>query len=601
MATSAEIGASDNYTGNANLGGASAPVFNIDSKPLELLSQYTFHYNKSVWDQKQAETNAKVKQLADLSNIHLNDLRGRDKEQASKEFNELLNYASDYARKTPKNNEEKLQQELEWQTKLGAFNNNFDSGKNRAVSYYAHLNTIKQNIPDATTQDEAIKQLNKTFDDTTIDTPISAVPNFKIEKFGIPDPTQQKFTSVAIMGNDNLKMKNGIYNPRINGGIADASIFAIAKAYPKQGTSEYDSLSDNEKAQADIQRTVTSDSKGLVDSANILNKAMQPYIKDGKFDVDSFENDNASNTTLMNAYNGVKKFNEGMHDSYNQAINGYFSNKGINIPLPPNINPNDFKYGFVDFAKGVTPNNLVQSGMYAKYTGDTFEADIQHTGEKNDLIKANITAATTRRGQDLDYGAAMKRINAETDKWKASQTGSTTQINGAMTRAKRIYADMMKLADSKGVISPEKIRQLNVEQLKYLGIEVPQQRDAEGKITDQGGFKPLNFEPETEYAIQLSNNGEVKVLRPKEGEKKLVRLADGRFNGLFEPTKSTNIYNIGTNILNEELKNAGTKELNSYYGVDVTGNETKQTEGGTQSASGSTKLTQAQKFLQGLK
>lgn len=597
MATASDIGANfDNYTGNAALGGADAQVFNLDTKPLELLGQYTYHFKKAQWEQQQADTNAKVKELSDLSNIHLNDLRGKDKEQATKEFTDLLNYAGEYARKIPKNNQEKIQQELEWQTKLGAFSNNFDSGKQRAVSYYAHLNTIKQNITDATTQDEAIKQLDKKFDTTGIDTPISAVPNFKIEKFDIPDATQQEINTVAISGNDNFNVKGMIYNPKLNAGVADATILGIGKAYPKKGTPEYDNLSQNEKDQADIQATTTPEGKGWVDAVDPLNSAIKKYVKDGHFDADSFETDNASNITLMNAYNALKKYDSDNQDRYNQSINGYFTDHGINIPLPPTVNPNDFKVGFVDFAKGVNANQLVQSGMYAKYKGDIFTKTIQHTGEANDLIKASMSNATTRRGQDLDFKAASNRLKADEEKWKASQSGSTTQINGAIERAKRIYTDMLKLTDKNGVISPDKVRQLNIEQLKYLGIEAPQKRDVDGTIIDQGGFKPLTFEDKVPYAIQLKD-GNVQVLK----DATINETGSGSYKGQFDPTKSTNIYNIGTNILNEELKNAGSKELNSYYGVDVTGQATQFTQGGTATQSGQIKLTDAQKFLQGIK
>lgn len=586
MATSADIGANfSDYQGNAALGGAGLGVFDIDTRPLSQLAQYTFFYKKNLWEQKQKETDAKVAELADLSNISLNDLRGKDKEQATKEFAELQNYASEYARKDPKTPQERMQNELEWQTKYGAFKNNYGSGKTRAVTYYKLRNEILSKITEAKTQDEAIRQLDKQFEDTSIDTPISAVPNFKIEKFDIPEPTSQKFNSVAILGNENLDIQGSVYNPKLNAGVADATILGIGKAYPKQGTPEYDNLSENEKNQANIQSTITSSGKGWVDATEPLNAALKRYIKDGKFDAEGFETDNASNTTLMNAYNALKNYDAYNRNKYNEALNGNFNDRGLSIPLAPNVNPNDFKVGFVDFANGVNPNQLVQSGMFAKYTGDVFAKKITET----DNAIQRATLAATIADNNADRFLKSKELKLNEDKWKATQTGSTTQVNGAMERAKRIYADMLKLTDKNGVISPDKIRQLNVEQLKYLGIEAPETIETiDGTTTKiKGGFKPLTFEPETQYAIQLIN-GEIRVLKPLKG-KNVEKTVTGGYRGLFDPTKSTNIYNVGTNILNEELKNAGTKELNSYFGVDVTGTPIMTTEGGTQTQSGSTK------------
>lgn len=602
MAEASSIGAAfENYQGNAALGGASLGVLDIDTKPLQQLAAYTTMYNKSVWDQKQKETDAQVKELADLSNISLNDLRGKDRDQAAQEFADLQQYASDYIKKVPKNAQERMQNELEWQTKKGAFMNNFGSGKQRSISYLSHLNTIKNNITDAKAQNVAIAALDKQFDSTDIGTQISALPQYKLQNIDVSDPSVQKVHLVGVGPNQNLDVESTLYNPKLNTGKADETVFGVVKAYPKNGTPEYDNLSDNEKQQADMQGTVESNGKIWNDMANPLNSVLQAKSPDGallyfdgegSFNAAKFEDDNASNSVVMKAYNALKGLDSYSRTKYNEASTGVFNDKGLSFKLPENVNPDDFKSGFIDFKKGVTPAQLVQAGMFAKYAGDVTQKKITET---NNALEAARLGETIRHNKASE-GLQGREIKMNEDKWKNAQKGSEPQINGAMQRAKRIYSDLLKLADKEGTISPDKVRQLNVEQLKYLGIEAPTERDpTTGAIISQGGFKPLDLSPakdnegnvipnQNPYVIQLVN-GQVKVLRNAHPSQ-----FGGSYKGEWDNTKSTNIFNIGTNILNEELKNSGAKELNAYTGVDLTdvssGGQPDNTSAGTKSMKG---------------
>lgn len=591
MPDAASIGANfSDYQGNAALAGGNFGVVDVDTRPLQNLAAYTMLYNKQVWQQKQKETDDTIAKLADLSNIQLNNLRGKDKEQATKEFAELQKYASEYARKIPKTPQERMQNELEWQTKYGAFKNNYTSGKDRAVTWQKRYNDIIGGTQDAKAKDKQIEILNKEFDNTDIGTKISGEPAYKVSVVEVPNPTPQKFQSVAIGDNENVTVDATVYNPKTNAGMADAAVLGVTKIYPKEGTPEYNNLSEAEKNQAAIQSTFESGAKVWMDATEPLNQALKQYVNtDGVFDAQSFENDNASNTTLMNAYNALKRYDSYNRQKYEQAKSGIFNDKGLSIKLPENLNPEDFKVGFVDFSKGVNANQLVQSGMFAKYGGDIFGKKV--TENNNAIERAKL--AETIRNNKADQYLKGKQLGLEEQKWKAAQTGGSTQINGAMERAKRIYNDLLKIADKNGVISPNNIRKLNVEQRKYLGIEVPEERDpATGNILSKGGFKPLDLS-DADYGIQLAN-GNINVFGPKRNDKgevveSLKVLDDGRLTGHLDNNKSTTLFNIGTNILNEELKNAGSKELNSYYGVDVSGQITQNTEGGATSASGSVK------------
>lgn len=379
MATAADIGANfSDYQGNANLGGGNFGVVEINTRPLENLAAYTMLYNKEVWKQKQYETDLKVKELADLSKISLNSLRGKDKELLTKDFSKLITNASEYARKVPKNQQERMENELKWQTQLGGFMNNYGSGKQRAVSYYAQLSAIESEVSDAKTKDEKKKILDETFDKTGIDTPISAVPNFKTESLEIPKPSVQKFNSVIIEPNRNVAVGGTYFDPTVNIGLSDAAVLGINKLYPQEGTAEYDKLSPKEKDQARIQATIKSPSKVAQDATALLNPILAQYTNEkGVFDEIGFENDNASNTTVMNAYNGLKRLNDYSRDKFeNGAI---YDSQGLSVKLPTSFNKNNFKAGFIDFAKGVKPNQLVLAGMFAEYPGDEFKPVVSET------------------------------------------------------------------------------------------------------------------------------------------------------------------------------------------------------------------------------
>lgn len=151
------------------------------------------------------------------------------------------------------------------------------------------------------------------------------------------------------------------------------------------------------------------------------------------------------------------------------------------------------------------------------------------------------------------------KAEAQIKRWGELSHGTETQKTQAVSFAANIYSQIKALADKDGVITPDKIRQMTAEQLKYLGIEKAEKRDTDGKVLQSKGFEPMVIEGDE--IIQL-DNGKIKVMK---GAK---QSADGRWHGQWDPTRTTTTTNIATNRLNEELKTAGSKELNTYIGID---------------------------------
>jgi hypothetical protein len=456
MATAADIGASfSNYQGNAGLGAVNGNPINIDTRPLQQLAAYTNMYNKSVWEQNQADTAAKINQLAKLSDINVASLHGKDRDEFGQIWSSFLKDASDFARKTPQTPEEKVQQQLDWQVKYGKIAGLYDIAKQRSLSYLAKLNTIATSDSDAERQDVQKSQLDKEFDNTDITTPLSAMPQYKMEDISLPKPVTQELANLYVGGDQNSTVKSKIFNPALNAPLADATVLGIKRVYPQKGTAEYENLSDNEKQQADQQATIQSQGKIWSDMVVPLNSILQTkdvngkllyYDENGNFKSEQFENDNAANSVIMQPYNALKSLNGYSKDHYNQAVNGVFNDKGLDYTLPSADNSklaNDFKAGFVDFKKPITPTQLVLAGTYSQYAGDTFEKTLTETGKETQLkiaregrASAERIAAGTQAGENyrknLDLIGKGWELDAKGKLKPPTKNSSTTGTNGGI-------------------------------------------------------------------------------------------------------------------------------------------------------------------------
>jgi hypothetical protein len=178
-------------------------------------------------------------------------------------------------------------------------------------------------------------------------------------------------------------------------------------------------------------------------------------------------------------------------------------------------------------------------------------------------------------------------LDWDKDKWNQQMTGGEDVKNGAVLFAEKIYNDVGNAAsyqqrDANGklvqaILTPDDLRKLNVEQLKYMGVEGENLTDQSGKVI-KGGIKSLKLEGKEVLEVK---DGQIRVLSDAK------KLPDGRYVGNWNREKSTNLSNIATNRLNEELRNAGAKELNSYMSIDTgTGGVNVNSTGGSSGSSG---------------
>lgn len=592
MATANDIAQNAAYVGDAALGGGNFGVITVDTKPLQDLAYYSMLANKYKHEEKKKETDDKIKELADISNISLNSLRDKDKKQATEEFNKLVDFYREQAYISPQTTEGKIKQQLELQTKKRDFMDNYNSGKGRALTYLKIESDINNDVGLNGKQKEVkLSRLNEKFNTTDIGTTITAVEDFKIDNIELPKSKKTIFDTVSIGGNEDIVSTISLDVPSNDLGAAIATVMGLS-IFAKRNTDEYKILSDAEKVEADLNNSTASTAQVWATMAEPLNEVLPTYIDDkGNFRSEDFKKDFASNKTILNAYLGLETMSKKNEARKNEAKAGVFSDNNVQFKLPINIKPEDFDAGIIDFSKPITPVQLVLSGMSAKAEPDKVEKKVIETNlaiekNKNALGWANLKLDTD------EFGLKQKQF-------EASQKGSETQVNGAMERAKRIYGDLQAIAGADGIISPDEIRKLNAEQLKYLGTEVPDSIDeATGKII-KGGFRALDLDINKKQHAIVLKDGNIQVLAPKGDNVNLEKLDNGSYVGQYDNTKSSNIFNVATNILNEELKTAGSKELNSYWGVDVTGGNTSFTQEKSSTVNSTSQSTTGSKTMKG--
>mgnify|MGYP006988169859 CR=1 FL=1 len=574
MATINEITSGSSYTGSKELGGFIPTAIEIDTKPLQTLAAYTVMQNRSFYDQRVKDADAKIKELADLSQYDITNARGKDKELAITMFVDLQKKMKDYAQKgVPTNPQEKIQQELELKTSVKEATDKIKSLNARGIAYNARLNAI--NKEDSTGEIKSVKkkQLDEEFDAGSWDTPIAAEEKFTANLPKIGAPVYTKNVTSVDLGNKIIQQEVQFFNPAKNLDNATADVLGFQNnTLPANATPE-------QRRQFELGQASGGQAKVLTDAATFLNSALaDPKYRneDGTINQEAVASDNRIAASVLN---GIDRYNKYAEDLKQDIRNGFYTTKlGKKIDLLNIVNESDVFT--IDKNKPLSTEQIVFIQKFLDAAPDTKDEKIIETDDNIQQQQIEIA----KRGAAVNEG----QLKLDRDKWNASQVGGETVKNGAWVFAESLYGDLSKLADKNGVISPDKLRQLNVEQLKYLGVEVPDEIDEETGKVIKGGYRPLDLSPtlndkgkvKSRFAIQLVN-GEVKVLEDAKP------LGDGRFVGELNNTKTTNIRNIATNRLNEELKNSGSKEVNTYLGVDVTQSGTSNTIGGSTSSSAS--------------
>lgn len=567
---------SSNYTGNAALGGGYEDSFKIDTAPLEQLGHYAFLYNRSEFEEKRRKTEAAANELAKATAYDLTTAIPKDREIILSEYGKFNQWVKDNAHDISDNNLDKV---LEFRTKKNMFDNLLLNAKKRDVMYKARLTEYSNGDPLVSA--ERKRQLDDEVNRTSIETQLS--PSQKYDLAPVDTKPASTFSVDVIRKGDNQIIKRDYTVPSFKSARDQAVsiIGGLEDRFPKEGTPEFEGLSEGQKNAIKEARSLQGISGRLqpIKEAETINSILNKtdatgkrvyFNDDGTLNQDALLKGESGNALFTRVMQQVDSYNNEANRLRNAINNGEFQDKtGKKLAFGFGVASDDYQP--INLSKGnITPEELLTMKIVGKTQEVSYKTTIQETNEqvnqdkvRVDFMQAAETARHNKAGEANDRATLSLRreeLDAKKDQFKAKAAGTVDQKNLAFQKAERIYNSLTKLADSNGVISPDKVRQLNQEQLKYLGNEVVND-DGLGHV--KSIYQPLQVDDK--HAIQLVN-GEIKVMRDVDANK----AKNGRYYGTWDNTKSSNITNIANNVLNEQLKVAGSKELGAYAGIEPT-------------------------------
>lgn len=393
MATINEIANAAAYRGDAALGGYIPSAIEIETQPIETLAAYTVAQNKSFYDQRQKDADVMVAELARLSQYNIANARGKDKEEAIQAYAQLQDYARQYAMSgVPRNPEEKIRKEAEFKARIAETTTKIDALNERGIAYNAQLDAINSATTTAEVKDLQIKSLNDNFDNTSWDTPLSALPNYQIQ---LPPNIEPKYTKTEM----NYRDANGNYKTEINF-LNQKSILAEAQAISLGLMDELPAnATPNQRAQWEYQQALYPN--GTVrDMATNINEVFNQFRgADGQIDEQRLLA--SGNEIAINAYNLMKSWNE-YADNGNAAIrqNQYVTRDGKTVLNIANVVPQGTFVRF-DLSQPITSQQLLAAQAFAKASPDSKQETFTFTGEG--LQQQRI---------DIDRAEANAKINA---------------------------------------------------------------------------------------------------------------------------------------------------------------------------------------------
>ena len=501
MATINEISNAAGYTGNAALGGYIPSAIELDTKPVQQLMAYTVMQNKALFEQRQVDAQDKLKQLAEISQFDITRARGKDKDMAIAAMAELQHFAADYARKgVPRNPQEKIQQEIELQTKIKDATDKIKSLNARGIAYQARLAAIEKESGTAETKTAKKRRLDEVFDTTSWDTPIPLEENYKAEIPEISAPMYTKNTTSVDTGNEIVQQEVSFFNPGQNHKAAFAEGAGLMQklTLPPNATPE-------QRAEFELRKAAGGETQTFVSAANALNETLaNPRYKDANGDLDenALKNDNPIAGGILNLIDRSNEYNRQLGEDIKNGV--YVTKLGKKVNLANVVRKEDLVN--IDKNKPLTTADILYLKKFSEATPDTKAEKVDFTGE--DIREAGL-------GVDW-YNAKTGRINA--NKPSASAGGGGTALEGsnqtALLFGEHVNRIKIQLAKNPGRVPVIGYDQTDEITRKALGLQkgeyVTYMADGTalvGSNKDGTGGRPLTIEQQKSNFVVAVKGG----------------------------------------------------------------------------------------------
>lgn len=398
MATINEITNAAGYTGNAALGGYAPSAIEIDTKPLQLLAQYTVAYNKAEYDQRQKDSEAKAAEIADLATIDFSKIDPKWQQPIKEGFDKI----TQLARNNPNVQNYKDKDYPEYKRLVAELNQAVKSGKANTIVIEKRSGDIKA---ETNVQSKILKQkrLDEDKEKTGLyDTmPIEESYNLTIKK--PVNPAALQTTVISRLPNSTVTNKYSLPDmKKIN---EQANLFSMNEKLEGLDVTKTPAYLN---AKTDAERTLMvqeQEARGVErqkDGWSLLGKTTNELLNSPQFKFKGATGGEETSMELLlkdpatkEVAEMIQKFNEAMEAKKAEIRNGKYTDES-GTPI------SESDYYPIDVKDGISTAELARIQILADVASESRVAADNFNGDASANQRAKDNNAVTIRGQNMN-------------------------------------------------------------------------------------------------------------------------------------------------------------------------------------------------------
>lgn len=458
MPNLADITNAAQYHGDKSLGGFGGADYSIDTKPLQQLAQYTFLYNKSQYDQRQKDADQKIKELGALAPYDLINGIEKDANEVKDAQAKLTDYMAEFAAKgTPKTPKEKIQQELDFQSKISGQIKLIDAANSRKIKLDKYTDAVQSNSKLSADQKELkINNAKKIFDNTDIYT-LPDIPETDLTIPKIGEPVMDKTVSLTETPNGIIKEQKDQWSFAGNNKVSyleanNLMLPVLPQNATQQQKDEYEekklAYSKNDvgiwKLAEDAYANALNDpkyKKPIINDENAVYAAPSGAVVGAEIDINKIKQDNPIIGGILSI---GERYNNYAKERIQQIQDGYYIDKvtGYKVRVEGGDTVEDIQ--LLDLTKPLSDADLIKLHKFSVAQPDKVEKTYTHTGDANTLKNIQLDYNATIAGQknqrriaELPYlyakitsGKATKDEKSDYPVLKTQELVETIGVNG---------------------------------------------------------------------------------------------------------------------------------------------------------------------------
>jgi len=257
------------YRGDAALGGGSFGSFEINTQPIQQLAQYTYLYNRQLFEQRQKDADEKIAKLAELTAYDAINGEGKDTPLVLDALEKLRERSSEFASKTWSNPKDKVKDTFAFQKEIADYTKLLNAANQRAIKMGLEKDRInKDNTLSPEQRQIQLKDLQSQFDKTDIYTPINSAAKVDIPKLSTPGAVMKTADIITNADNQTILSEATIFDPAKTGANARAAALGLfQKPLPTNAT-------EADKRDYEIRQLGNKDNKFWMQMAQNYNQAL---------------------------------------------------------------------------------------------------------------------------------------------------------------------------------------------------------------------------------------------------------------------------------------------------------------------------------------